>query len=223
MPVRSILKTTPWLAIVGLLILGAVAVYFLDDVIRIAGPPDEPVAITQREIACELIALIIIALLVPPMPDTDLRRSRARGLAVVKLLLGLVLCLCLAAFAARLTTLDYLTELRNLGAPTDTVPESELIIGNTAVVAALMGILVPLCGRLLAFPCVLVVWVASYAPPVFSWSMSTWPLDYLQDEGPWMSPVHIAAAVILTCVAIAVQWMTAGMGSFALQAERVGN
>lgn len=196
----------------------------LDGTFRIAGSPAEPVSIAYRELACELAALTLVLLLTSPMAELDLRRRRAQVLAVGRLLIGIVCCVIMAVWASALTTREFVLSLGlEVGSSPTAVPESELIISNTIVLACVLGLLMPFVGRLTALPFVAAVWLTSYAPVVFGWSETTWPLDYFQEPGPWFSLPHCAAAVSLLVGTLAVHWHYAGMSPGATHNENVGN
>lgn len=217
MPLRSLCRATPWM-LIGVLTLGCVLAIRLIRGIRftIAGPPDDPNIIVANEVVCVLYAICMAALIAPTMPEIDLRRPRAQRLAATRLVIAAACVIFVSGFAAHQLNLAYFAE----AGTTSTAPESELLINNSMLVFGIDTVAITLLGKLRGIPLALLSWVIGIAPLVFFYDINLWPFAALRGDGPWCSWPHIAVTLIVLVIALATQFRTAGVGSWALAAER---
>lgn len=216
-PLRSLCRATPWM-LIGVLTLGCLLAIRVIRGIRftIAGPPDDPNIIVANEVVCVLYAICVAALIAPSLPEIDLRRPRAQKLAVARLLIAGTCVLLVSGFAAHQLNLAYFAE----AGTSNTAPESELLINNSMLVFGIASVTTTLLGKLRGIPLALLSWVVGIAPLVFFYDINLWPFATLQGDGPWCSWPHIAVTVVALISALAIQFSTAGVGSWALAAER---
>lgn len=217
MPLRSLCRATPWM-LIGVLTLGCLPAIRVIRGIRftIAGPPDDPNIIVANEVVCVLYAICVAALIAPTMPEIDLRRPRAKILAVARLVIAGSCVLIVSGFAARQLNLAYFAE----AGTTSVAPESELLINNSMLVFGIATVAITLLGKLRGIPLALLSWVIGIAPLVFFHDINLWPFAALRGDGPWCSWPHIAVTLLVLMIALAIQFRTAGVGSWALAAER---
>lgn len=217
MPLRSLCRATPWM-LIGVLTLGCLPAIRLIRGIRftIAGPPDDPNIIVANEVVCVLYAICVAALIAPTMPEIDLRRPRAQRLAVTRLVIAAACVLIVSGFAAHQLNLAYFAE----AGTSSMAPESELLINNSMLVFGIAAVAITLLGKLRGIPLALLSWIVGIAPLVFFYDINLWPFAALRGDGPWCSWPHIAVTLSVLMIALATQFRTAGVGSWALSAER---
>lgn len=147
-PVRAILATIPILPIVGTtaLALGAISVLG-DSALHIAGPPQQRVNVAHAEVVAVIYSLMLIALAVPPMPLLDLRRTRARLLALVRLWLVLICGTAVSSYASYCVTKGYVAKVKSLGLEVTQVPASGVIVNNALVIIGVGATLTAIVGR----------------------------------------------------------------------------
>lgn len=208
MPLKSIVRTNPWGVMAALTILSIGMNYVLREIAsRLAGPPGEQNAVAAAELVCVLFAIIMAALITPSMPFLDLRRRRAKRLALGRLLVAGVAVAVVSATGSYFTILAYHAEVGR----TDVSPEAELIIHNALLVFAIAGILITLLGKLVGIHLTIALWLAGMSPLVFSYTVTLWPFAALREAGPWFSPPHIAVSAGALLIAGTLQYTCAGV------------
>lgn len=213
-PFRSITSTVPWTPLFGTIATSMVMIYLQGvEGITLAGEREYRVQISHAEVIATLAALIVVILLTPPLPDVDLRRPRAKLLAVSRLALAYVCVLVISTFASWSIRHTFIIKTALAVSEIPELPASELIISNCVFLASICAVMNALRGRGAAILCTFGVWALTFAPVFFIVDFQTWPLDYFQGPGPWFSLPHVFATAALVCVTFAVQWQTAGAGA----------
>lgn len=204
---RALYLTLPRTALLVLVAACLAAIRLVRAIlIPLPGPAFPPVTIASSEGICILFSACIAMLMLPVLPEFDLRRTRARWLALSRFCFGGAIVASVAAFAAWQHTLAYFAAL-----PEATrVPESELIINNALFIYAMTCILSPFVSAGIAAASSVLFWVAGLAPVLFIENINLWPLDYFQGPGPWVSLPHIVTTATLLVAAGAVHFSTAG-------------
>lgn len=218
-PTRAVVATIPVLPIVGTtaLSLGAISVLG-DSALHLAGPPQQRVNVAHAEVVAVMSSLVLIALIVPPMPLLDLRRSRARMLALARLWIVLVCGAVVSCYASYCVTRGYIAEVTSLGVEVTQLPATELIVNNVLVVIGVGATLSAIMGRGAALAGTAGVIFANFLPVFFDPSRTTWPLDYMHEPGPWFSIPHVAAVATVIALAHAAWWWSAGASPQAIGA-----
>ncbi|WJY68045.1 hypothetical protein [Corynebacterium auris] len=218
MPIRSVLRSMPWvtlLVLLGTCMLGVRALRVIS--FHVGRDPFDPFVVTAPEIASLIFAVCAAALAAPTMPEVDLRRPRSQWLAVARHA-GAALCVvAVASFADHQVKAGFvvLAETTQGG-----VPESELIINNSLLLFAIAGLAITALGKLRGVVVSLAVWLAANSALLFFSGFTPWPFAVLAEAGPWFSWPHVAATLLVLAADAAVQHRTAGASGRALRADR---
>ncbi|WP_146183364.1 hypothetical protein [Corynebacterium liangguodongii] len=203
----------------------AIMVRFLRDITFHVGPSSiDPYVITASEIVPLLYAVCAVALAAPRMPDVDLRRIRAQWLAVGRYATAALLVAGVASFAAYQVKVAYFLEMQSftrvLLSSEGGGPESELIVNNSLLLLAIAGIAITLLGKLRGVIASIVLWMLANSPLLFTYDLSPWPFDILEEEGPWVSWPHIGTTAVVFLAAFLVEFRTAGASAVAAREDK---